>query len=109
MKTTKGLLIKRNAVLEQKIEAMVKTDLEIRETLSELLDSYEYDFNRWDNQKTKKIDVKDWLGIAFLIGELKADADYAIVLESKKRLSEENLEFRRRIEDLQNSKSTTPN
>jgi len=78
-KITKDSLIRENAVLAAKIERINKADEARRSVLSELLDSYEWVQDIYSNYPKKKQPVvRDWLGIAFLIGELKADADYAM-------------------------------
>lgn len=102
MKTTKDQLTKENATLTQKLENFKEQDLARRTVLSELLESYEWTSEYGYSNKTQKILVRDWLGIAFLIGELKADANYAMVLESKQRLLEEVDRLRREVMELKN-------
>ncbi len=99
-KETKEQLEIKNAVLIQKIEARDKEDFSIRETLSELLDGYESS-KPFGYSNEKKVLVRDWLGIAFLIGELKADADYAICIQNNNRLRNEIEELQHKIKVLE--------
>lgn len=101
MKKTKEDLIKENAELSLIIKQNEVDDLKRRTTLSGLLDSYEWKVDAWDNKKTSVIHVRDWLGISFLIGELKADADYAMCIQARDQLRNENEMLRMRIKDLE--------
>lgn len=69
------------------IESMKDVDLSTRTRLSKLLNSMKCtktkDFGMDSHYFTEETDVLDWIGIAFLIGELKADANYAMVIESR--------------------------
>jgi hypothetical protein len=89
MKPTKENLVKENAVLTEKIKLLETLDQKRRTTLSELLDSYSINRDEWTNRTKKEVDVKDWMGIAFLIGELKADANYAMCIEAREELKRE--------------------
>lgn len=101
---TKEELIKENAVLEEKIKNWVKEDLSCRTTLSELLNSYEYkESEEYAYTKSKKqLYIRDWLGIAFLIGELKADANYAMCIQAREDLKVENQFLTEKIRRLEN-------
>jgi hypothetical protein len=106
MKTTKESLVKENAVLKAKIENIEALDLKRREVFSELLGSYEFTGDRFGyGNYQKKILVRDWLGISFLIGELKADADYAIAIENNTRLRNENESLKAEIKNLTHPQS----
>ena len=69
-------------------------DLKVRTELSELLGSYkikyENNYGMHREEGTKEVEVQSWIGIAFLIGELKADANYAMVLEARDRFRDES-------------------
>lgn len=78
-KQTREDLIQVTAKLEQVIQLQNEADYNVRETLSKLLNSFEYvstnmSFARGHNEERKTL-VLDWYGIAFKIGELKGDAD----------------------------------
>jgi hypothetical protein len=106
MKQTKEVLVKENAILKAEITRLNALDEDRRKTLSDLLDSYEYVpefYNSYSNSKGKRqLNVRDWLGIAFLIGELKADADYAMVLQSRDHFQKEAETLRRQLEEIKN-------
>lgn len=105
IKTTKESLLKDNARLNSKLDSWIVEDAERRKVLSELLDSYEYVSNEYgysNNSKKRQILVRDWLGIAFLIGELKADADYAMCIEARELLRNENNTLKQEIYNLKN-------
>lgn len=105
MKLTKEQLIKDKAILEAKLENRITEDNRVREVLSELLDSYEYTQEYgYSNSKIKKVLTRSWEGIAFLIGELKADANYAMCIEAREDLKVENNVLKQRIHDLEKPK-----
>ncbi len=108
MRQTKDSLLKQNLEFSMKIGLMEATDLKMRTILSELLGSFEYttssDYGFSGRNKDKKVDVKEWVGIAFLIGELKADADYSILISEKVSLQNQNDNLRQRIIDLETPK-----
>jgi hypothetical protein len=79
-KPTNAELISENAELKTLLDSYKQKDLTIRTDLSKLLDSYTYESRYRYGDKEKKVDVQSWLGIAFMIGELKADADFSILL-----------------------------
>ena len=91
---TKDQLIKEIAILEEKNKQLLKQDLDVRTDLSALLGKHYFESESWGGESEKKVDVQTWIGIAFLIGELKADAHYSLVLESKKHL-ETNIDMLR--------------
>lgn len=83
-------LERENASLKREMEIMKETDVSRRTVLSEMLDSYEYTSAYGMSRQEKSVKVRNWMGIAFLIGELKADANYAMVIEARDRLKESN-------------------
>jgi len=105
MKTTKEELVKENAVLNQKLEGLNAKDFEIRKELSECLDSYENVREFGYTQATQSVNVQSWLGIAYLIGELKSDADFSLNIEREKMLRQENEELRRKIHEFENPRA----
>jgi len=82
--------------LEDQIEEFKKADKDIRRELSELLGSFSYPKMLGFSNEDKEINVKSWMGISCLIGELKADANYSILLKTNTGLREE-------IEKLKNN------
>lgn len=50
--------------------------------------------------KTRTVILQDWIGIAFLIGELKADANYSILLEGERSIKEENQQLKETIDNI---------
>ncbi len=107
MKTTKEQLQKENAVLQEKLANFHENDKNRRQVFSELLDSYEWREEYGYPKKTKTIIVRDWLGIAFLIGELKADADYAMCIHAREGLKQEVNQLKQRIYELESPKPLT--
>ena len=106
---TKASLEKVNTEFAYRLEAAEREDLERRKILSGLLDSYETIRERYSDRDERKLVVQSWLGIAFLIGELKADANYSLLLEGKENLLRENAELRERIYRLEHPKPKMPN
>lgn len=101
MKQTKEQLQKTNIILAEKIKIIEQEDYERRKVLSELLGSYEYVSEYGYSSKNKKeINVRDWLGISYLIGELKSDADYSCLLEGREMLRAENEELKQQLYKL---------
>jgi hypothetical protein len=107
---TKEELIKENATLTEKLVRMKLDEENTRKVLSELLDSYEWIAKGYYNpERDKKVIVRDWIGIAFLIGELKADADYAMCIQAREALRNENEALKEEIYNLKNPpKKTNP-
>jgi hypothetical protein len=102
MKTTKEDLIKANERLTNKVNQLESEDLRIREVFSNLLDSYTYETDFYGGKKEKKIIVESWEGIAFLMGELKADADYSCSIQDREDLKREVSLLQGKINDLEN-------
>jgi len=102
-KVTKEQLQKQNTILEEKLTRMVDEDRRLREVFSDLLDSsefvQEYGFS---HSKERKVVVRSWEGIAFMIGELKSDADYSALIEKLENLKKENLSMAAHIHQLEN-------
>ncbi len=81
------------------IKALKDNDLHVRMKLSELLDAtysekpytIKQRFNAYSYPGEKKEkQPQDWLGIAFLIGELRADANYSCVIEARESFRRES-------------------
>lgn len=102
---TKEELIKENGKLYGQVERLQLDDKTRRIELSGLLDNYEWEIEREygysSSKKTKKVIDASWLEIAFLIGELKADADYAMCIQAREDLKKENADLRERIKQLE--------
>lgn len=82
---------------------MVDEDRRLREVFSNLLDSAEYvQEYGFSHSKERKVVVQSWEGIAFMIGELKADADYSCVIEAREMLKREKGELLERLHQLEN-------
>lgn len=105
-KVTREELIAENAKLINEIETRDANDRKLRTTLSELLDSVEVEVERDPYSmhrravKTRTVILQDWIGIAFLIGELKADANYSILLEGERSIKEENQQLKETIDNI---------
>lgn len=103
MKTTKEELQKEAHKWRTLYEELEKRDIITRTTLSDLLDSHEYTQEYGYSSKTsKKVVVRDWLGIAFLIGELKADSNYSTLIKTNNGLVQEREMLRTEIDALKN-------
>lgn len=101
-KVTKEQLQKQNTMLEEKLTRMVDEDRRLREVFSDLLDSSEFvEGYGFSHSKERKVVVQSWEGIAFLIGELKSDADYSCVIEARENLKRENQILREHIAQLE--------
>lgn len=102
---TKEQLLKKNAELEKSIEFYKSEDTRLREVFSDLLNSYEFTQEYgFGSGKRKDLVVQSWEGIAFLIGELKSDADYSLCLEREKELKQEINRLHEHIGQMQREK-----
>lgn len=82
--------IKENAALQSRVYTLEAEDKRIRTELTAIL--------RYENvyvAPSLRSDPMTWLQIAFHIGELRADANYALVVEQVKNLTSENEELRK--------------
>jgi hypothetical protein len=98
---TKVELEKMVTTLEVKLLHAEDEDKRVRQVFSELLESYYYESSNnsfYNNRDKKALDVQSWEGIAFMIGELKADANYAILLERLEVEKKDNLELRAELD-----------
>lgn len=107
MKTTKEDLIKTNERLQNRVKQLESEDLRIREVLSGLLDSYTFETDFYGGRKEKKTVVQSWEGIAFLMGELKADANYSMVIQARDEFINDNKMLKDRIMELENPQKKT--
>lgn len=105
---TKQELIELNAELTLKLSNMKDVDQLVRKDLSKLLDSYEFndDDYRFGSGRKKELVIASWLEIAFMIGELKADANYSCVIEARETLKNDNQRLLDSIHELQNPEPT---
>jgi hypothetical protein len=94
-------LIIENTNLKTELQKLKDNDEKVRETLSDLLDSYEYKTNFYARDE-KTLVVQSWIGIGFLIGELKADANYSNAIEAREELKREVSFLREELEKLKN-------
>lgn len=104
MKTTKEELLKTNERLENKLKVFESEDLRVRTVFSELLDSTYFESDFYGSRKEKKVKVLSWEGIAFLMGELKADANYSMVIQGRDEFREENRFLKEQIKNLEHPK-----
>ena len=84
------------------VERLRAEDLRIRTVLSELLGSIEYTRGLGYSTNEGRVKVQSWEGIAFLIGELKSDADYSLIVEQVKNLKDVERQLREKIYQLEN-------
>ena len=102
---TKEELIKNNAALESEVATLKSEDLRLRETFCDLLDSaefvQEYGFSQ---NRERKVVVQSWEGIAFMLGELKADAEFSLSLERERILRDEKGQLLNELSRLSNPK-----
>lgn len=88
---TKEDYIKENGRLREQLEVWEVKDKQIRENLTQIIryypsnDSYGY--------RSNVPSVMSWIDIAFHMGELRADANYSMLLKGRE-------EMRREIESL---------
>jgi hypothetical protein len=102
MKETKEELKRINTIQAEKLKILEQETWRIRRVFSELLDSWEYVQNSFGVTGGKReTKIQSWEGIAFLIGELKSDAEYSCVLESRNILSGECERLKMRIKELE--------
>lgn len=102
---TKVDLEKENTKLESTLEDKIKKDKDLRTVFADLLNAVEYERDRFSgsyDSKTRKIRDITWYEIAFLIGELKADANYAMVIESRDMFRNNLDEAEKEIFNLKN-------
>lgn len=91
VETLKETVAQRDAT----IKALKDNDLHVRTKLSELLDAFKHEYEtnvfgqRLRSGEATKV-PQDWLGIAFLIGELRADANYSCVIEARESFRRES-------------------
>lgn len=83
MKLTKEQLIKSNAILDQENRELLAEDKRIREELTALLTGYRKNPFSYGHDKPS---TESWMSISFLIGELKADADYSMCIQASEDL-----------------------
>lgn len=104
-KITKEELIKYNTALESEVKMLKSEDLRLRETFCDLLDSVEfvqeYGFSQ---NRERKVVVQSWEGIAFMLGELKADAEFSLSLERERILRDEKGQLLNELSRLSNLK-----
>lgn len=81
MKTTKETLVKDNARLREQNEMWERKDAKLRTELSAVL-HYENGGGIY-SMKYVPQDTMTWIQIAFHIGELRADANYSCLLDSR--------------------------
>lgn len=102
MKQTKEQLLAENAKLTSKLEAWEANDRKLRDDFADLLDQYEWIKEYYSYDKKKVLTNLSWHKIAFLVGELKADANYSILLEEHRRGEKQNMELMEEIHRLKN-------
>lgn len=85
---TKIEIVEEMALLEKRCKALEATDLHLRDEFTKVLeDKYPpYTPDLYDYSNRRK--VLEWESIFFKIGELNSDANYTILLEQKRQLSE---------------------
>lgn len=91
MKTTKEELLKENARLTRRVETFERDDRDIRTQLTEIL--------RYENggMYSRPSPTMTWIQIAFHMGELRADANYSCLIQSREDLKKEVQELRERL------------
>lgn len=85
-KITKEKLIENLAIANSEIRRLMDEDHNIRKSLSELLKSFDFSRDKWSGNTEKTLCIQNWIGIAFMIGELRSDADYSLTLEKCQRI-----------------------
>lgn len=98
MKKTKESYVRENAILTVDVERLEREDHKVRAILCELLGSKEY--KTYQNMPSVK--VLDWLGIFFLLGELKGDAHFSNLLTAAENARMENEVLKQEIRNLKN-------
>jgi len=92
---TKEDYIKENGRLREMLQVAEINDQKVRENLTQILKYYPSNDSYGYGARTPN--VMTWLDIAFAMGELRADANYSMLLESREIM-------RREIEELKNTK-----
>lgn len=86
---TKDQLLIQNGELQNTADLMKAKDESLRKTFSDLLGQYSYENRYGSSNQDKKIEVCSWNKIAFLIGELTADANYSCCIDAREELKRE--------------------
>lgn len=84
--------IKENGRLREQLDAWEVKDRGVRENLTQILRYYPRELSNFTSSKPS---VMTWIDIAFHMGELRADANYSMLLEGRESM-------RREIEELKN-------
>lgn len=103
MKITKEQLLEDNAKLQEQLNNWVSVDKTRRDTFAELLGQYTEE-SIFGQKVNRKADDINWYRIAFLVGELKADADYSCLLAAREDLKRQNEKLLDEIWRLQHPK-----
>lgn len=96
-KKTKEDLLKENAQLIEKLEVALLADRSIRENLTSVLLYLPKVYNSISSIKPATM---SWIDIAFNMGELRADADYSMLLEGREMMRREIEELKRQLNPL---------
>lgn len=93
--TSKEDYIKENGRLREVIEMWEVKDRQVRENLTQILRYYPRESIGAYNSKPA---VMTWLDIAFAMGELRADANYSMLLEGREMMRNEIEELKKQLE-----------
>lgn len=110
MNKTKSQLEKDLAVSLAGVARLKAEDERVRRVLCDMLDNVEYKPNDYGytSKPKREVVVESWEGVAFLIGELKADANYHMCIEARELLRSENDKLKAKIRHLTEPK-VSPN
>ncbi len=98
---TRDELVAQVAVLDELIKVVAREDEDRRRDLSEMLGSIDFYKGEYGSRTERSVKVLSWNGIIFNIGELKAAADFSILLERERNKDKEIADLLARISVLE--------
>lgn len=104
---TKTDLIKEVAALKALLQNEQTRDDSRRAELSDILDNVEIEPGSY-GPRSRRVITASWVRIAFLIGELKSDANYSIMLEKMRGLERELSYARHELDKVKREKKENP-
>lgn len=109
------MIEEENTTLQERLKRMEAEDERRRNVFSDLLDNVEYTANRYlgysslPERGDRKVITAQWEEIFFMMGELKADAEYSLCLHREQEAREEANKLRRALEVSKQEKEDNKN
>jgi len=98
MKVTKEKLVKENSMLEGNVLFYEKQDTRLRKEFTGVLGV------NCRQPHMREPDTLSWEEIFFKMGELKAEANYHMILESRDILHRENIKLKTELDQLRDTR-----